>query len=377
MSRFATDLLRVIAVTFIVYNHLSWRIFINVGTGYEDALSLAIAALNQLGKPSVLFFLFLSGFAFGAHPVFGRARPGEFPAARFYSNRVLRILPPYLLASFLAFWFMTESRGYFIGLFDGSNLYHLYFVALLLYLYVLYPALQKLEYTPLRAALLATPAFLIHPFLAHPRAAEHPLAALIGPEGAAWLQAIHDYVHALNHGRVEIWLIYFCYALPFFVYGLWAGRAGRHPDQPRWRFHAASAALPVLCALVFFDFYSAAHNGQHADSAGRIWRLSVAAYALVFIEWMRGLPDRDSGPTLRVLARASFLVYLFHPFVIKLFEGAHFFVQALAVIPLSWALGLALHFIARSHRIFGFILGEGDRQLTGHGPRAAASQSRA
>lgn len=374
MSRFATDLLRVVAVTFIVYNHVSWNIFANVGTAWEDPFSLSIAAFNQLGKPSVLFFLFLSGLAFGAHRTFGSH--DAFSVRHFYTNRVLRILPPYLLASLLAFALGQSRHGFFSGLLDGGNMYHLYFVALLLYLYALYPLLRKIEFSPWRAALFAAPIFLIHPLTAYADVGRHPLLALAGGGLHEGMGALSKSLYATGDGALVTWLVYFAYALPFFQFGIWTGRAGEDlhlsAAEKGRRLTAASILWPIAFAVVFFDFYTGAHAGEHADPAGRIWRISVAIYALVLIEWMRNLPHQPSHPLLKRLSRASFLVYLFHPFLILALRKLDYPIQIPLVIVLSWALGLALHWLATRHPALGALLGEGDRHFGNEAPATPA-----
>ena len=98
MSRFATDLLRVLAACYIVFNHVSWPVFQAIGTPHEYWLSWATALGNQFGKPSVLFFIFLSGFAFS-----GLAGDRQLSTGRFYLNRVARILPPFVVVTIIAF----------------------------------------------------------------------------------------------------------------------------------------------------------------------------------------------------------------------------------------------------------------------------------
>lgn len=438
MSRFATDLLRVIAVTFICYNHAAWEVFINVGTKWEDDFSRAIAAVNQLGKPSVLFFLFLSGLAFGAHRHFGpRAISGassgaasadDFRAGDFFQNRALRILPPFLVISLIGFLLPGVSRadswgGFALHLLDGGNMFHLYFVALLLYLYLLYPLLRRIDFRWSRALLLAAPLLVLHLVNPHDAPADAwfwtTLAGAGVPEAIAFAESIRAALLGPGQGLLATWLIYAAYGLAFFQYGLWTGAAQRShfreadaaslrsvdpisqelqnrarvfDEEQSWfgllqtrligffasprgrRFALLTLLLPAGFALVYFDFYAAAHRGVHADPAGRIWRPEVALYAAVLILWMTQLPPRASGPLLRRLSRASFLVYLFHPlwmFALKDL-GVGFTERVILVIALGWATGLALCWLAARHPVASLLLGEGDRVFAPAAPSAAA-----
>ncbi|MBX7056934.1 MAG: acyltransferase [Leptospirales bacterium] len=367
MSRYATDLLRVVAVSFIVYNHASWNVYTNVGTGWEDPFSLVVAAINQLGKPSVLFFLFLSGLAFGAHPQFGGDSAAPFSTRSFYWNRALRIAPPYLLASLIGFFLGQSRHGFFSGLLDGANMYHLYFVALLLYLYALYPLLRRISFRPWKAALFAAPILLIHPLTAFADLGRHPLLSVTPQELHSAFGEWSGMLHASGGGALATWLIYFAYALPFFQFGIWTGQAGENrqsdSEDRRRRFQISSMLWLAAFCVVFFDFYTGVHAGEHPDPAGRVWRICVAIYALVLIEWMRSLPQQASHPLLKRLSRSSFLVYLFHPFIILALQDLEYKIQIPLVLGLSWGAGLALNWLASLHPLSGALFGEGDRQL--------------
>jgi surface polysaccharide O-acyltransferase-like enzyme len=370
MSRFATDLLRVIAVSCIVFNHATWDGFVQVGTEQATAYSWFYAVVNQLGKPSTIFFLFLSGFAFGAHRRFGGS---EFRADEFYRNRTLRILPVYLLFSTIGFILVSARKrtfdllNYVTGIFEGSHMFHLYFVAMLCYLYAAFPLLARLRYSPLRAALLAVPAIFVYFFV-------DPQVVIALPFGEQFRQELRQTLA----GRPTYWIILFSYAVPFFMYGIWSGRAARAsreagvaPAPNRLLFLIWTALLPVGFLLVFQDFYNqAVHGGVFADFAGRIWRPVVALYALIWIAWIGQIRERDGGPLLRHLARASFLVYISHPLLMITFSVVPYPWRAPVVLALSWPLALGLMGLARLHPALAVLVGEGDREFK-KGPVAA------
>ena len=415
MSRFSTDLLRVIAVTYVVLNHSTWNAFVEVGSPDAHAGSWFFAVLNQLGKPSVLLFLFLSGFAFGVHPKWGGqnvSNERNFVAfsAGFYRNRALRILPPYILMSLVGFAILTVQNAiakpepiagnaaeYFamagalmldfaVGLLDGRHMFHLYFVALLCYLYLLFPWIVRRSIGQARPARIAARIFasilsmlavylLVDPHNRHLQG-QIPVVAQFAPLVQAQLSG-----HAIS------WLILGAYALPFFIGGVRVGQYSRVqsanksdersftiPGRPVVLFLLAGAAF----AFVFFDFvHHVYETGQYPDSAGRIWRPSVVLYAALAVLILWTLTNHHlvtkvgtSGLRLRTLARLSFLVYLTHPLLQFAFSALPFEWRAPLILILAWPLALGLSMLARRYRLAAFLLGEGDRDFAHSGNRS-------
>ncbi len=386
MSRFATDLLRVIAVCCIVFNHATWNGFVELGTGRESVGAWLIAVINQLGKPATLLFFFLSGYAFGAHRLYGGGAT-NFRTSDFYRNRALRILPPFLIMSVFGFLYhglrgkSELSLTYFLaGLPGGAHLFHLYFVAVLLYLYLAYPLLRRLRFRVSTALLLCVPSVLTYIFLD-----PHASMGLLESFGITIARDSRAISAAAAGGSVVAWTILFSYALPFFVYGKWLGESsgGQQADapapwpaffaEPRRRFRVVTALLPVGFILVFYDFCTSTFFGAtHPDPAGRVWRPVVALYAVLWIAWLAHLPERPSGNRLRELARVSFLVYLSHPILMFALAKLPFGLRITLVLGLAWPLALALHGLAKLHPWIGLLLGEGDR-LTAKDGRATTA----
>jgi len=353
VSRIATDFLRVIAITFIVMNHTGWPFYMRSATDRAMTYDRIVAFLNQLGKPSVLIFIFLSGLAFANHRI-----TKNFSAGRFYLHRFMRIFPPYLLVSFLGFYFYdTVAPSEFIfSLVDGSAMYHLYFVALIGYCYLLFPVMRTISFN-LANALLLVSIFIvgnlliaslypssIHPFLADRIAALH--FPSIGTKAARWSE-------------------YLLFALFFFQSGIWIGKR-KSPNTETARSRLAALFFILLFvgfALEWIDFSTRVAAGIDADDSGRVWRWSVAFYGFAWIGFLVFIRPVESHPALRKLARTSFLVYLFHPFLLNatkhLGETAPLF-HYLFMIAASWALALVLYRLGRANKFAGFILGEGD-----------------
>ncbi len=321
-----------------------------VGTGHESWMSHGVAWINQLGKPSVLIFLFLSGFAFGSK----REKPA---LRRFYLSRALRILPLYILVSAVGIYQLPGQpwEKLPLALLDGSAMFHLYFVALLFYLYLLYPLLRRVPFTPLTLTLYGL--VLLSPDLYH-----LTVQGLFPLEQGSPLPV-----------KLSLKAIYVAYALPFFQAGLWIGdflARQKESEQKAALQERRGIALRWLYLsfaylLVLFHFYHQVAGGTDPDTSGRIWRLSVVLYAAGWISVVLALPARHS-PLLSSLARAGYMVYLLHPFGIQLTRGYlswNPWLHTAAVALLTWSTALVLHELAKRSVVLGLFLGEGDRLL--------------
>ncbi|MCB1170338.1 MAG: acyltransferase [Leptospiraceae bacterium] len=399
MSRLATDLLRVFAVSCIVFNHVSWPLFVSSSNASAGPLAHIAAIMNQLGKPSVLFFLFLSGVAFSG-------KKDNLSPAAFYRSRLLRIVPPFLLFSLIFSLYAPDPIHWYdpiLWLFTGSAQYHLYFVAVLLYLYICYPLLREIPYRPSYLLTLIGLGLSLH--LINSLRYQAALPVFMGFR-LTDVGSLHlEQPGAEGNPGSVIWLEYFAFAVPFFMAGLWLpeivkkhGLALHFPELPErntgtegWSEgsalekrirHMADRGVEFLRSLsaghwfqlsfrlllvaggfllVFNDFVAGYSAGLHPDPAGRVWRISVALYAVALILFLIALPRAHSPLWLKKLSRASFLVYLLHPIWIDATRFLHPWYQTQVVIPLSWLSALALHELALAFPALGLFMGEGER----------------
>ena len=365
MSRFGTDLLRILSVTFIIFNHVSWSYFARNGTSSQMPMDMLVAFFNQLGKPSVLIFIFLSGLAFARHRMNARFHP-----LTFYKNRASRILPPYLLATFLGIYFFdTASLNDIIPvLFAGGGMYHLYFVALISYCYLLFPIMRKIPPTRFNIVLGAGSFLLLHFFLAV------FFPSTTNPELSYFLKETFQISQTFQVSDFILnWIDFLSYAILFFQSGIWIGRKNDREKSRRILFFiTASALMTAAFAFVYTDFFFRIHSGVHADPAGRVWRMSVLLYAASWIFLLRNI-KKDSNPFMRRMARASFLVYLFHPFLINMTKSWGYSFPVLhtaGIISASWILSVLLQEIALRFHFAGFLLGEGDKLIEKKDPPA-------
>ena len=103
VRQYQLDFLRGVAATYVLINHARGHFFIGGGKllanhhGPLDYLTILLLQATSLGAEMVILFFVLSGFAM-AHSV---SRSSSIP--RFYAKRVIRIWPPYIAATLLAF----------------------------------------------------------------------------------------------------------------------------------------------------------------------------------------------------------------------------------------------------------------------------------
>lgn len=338
MSRLATDILRILAAAFIIFNHGSWIYFDSIATSHETPSAWLVAAINQFGKPSVLFFIFLSGLAFGAHKVYSQSSQILY----FYRQRFLRIVPPFILVSLGGFALRhNRFENFWPDIVLGNAMPHLYFIPLIFSLYMLFPLLQRLKFNTI-SVLLMTGILSVSEILT---------------------RLLPD----LNH-QLSQWIIYFGYSIPVFTAGIWISRTEeRKKVLPLYLLVILFSATYLL---TFYDFYSHVQSGMRPDPAGRIWRLSVLAYTGVWILLFFHIPLLKPPKWLRRVARASFLVYLIHPFFIWLIESNHIYGHPVKMVFFyliaSWVTVFFLQFLALRFRIVGLFLGEGDLHFKKH-----------
>lgn len=126
------DILRGLSIIGVLLIHISsHRINDNVGL-----------FINQISRFAVPSFLFLSGMGL---TLSNKLNEGYL---NFIVNLVSKILPPYLLWNIL-YYLVNEFEGYSIigftkGVVLGTNAYHLYYVPITIFLYLIYPILLKI-----------------------------------------------------------------------------------------------------------------------------------------------------------------------------------------------------------------------------------------
>ncbi len=357
MSKLSTDILRIISITFIIINHTGWWFFSEMGTYNERELSHLVAWVNQLGKPSVLFFIFLSGYAFGRHRL-----NQNFDTGRFYLHRFLRIWVPYFLISVI-YWLDngTSGENFWRGILIGSHKYHLYFIPLISFLYLLFPLLRKIPFSWKYLSLFFGIMVAIHFFASDYQ--DYPI--FLG-----WQTDFTDHLFASKYYNVEPYEMIF-FSLFFFQLGLWSAREGKMPGTDFFQRSISfmnKTLFWIIVMCIFFgwtllDYYLRVRVGMPSDPAGRIWRIPVVFYAISVIFFMQNMLTRIQSDFIGQLSRASFLVYLIHPLILDYFRLWNVPFLFFSVIAVSWALGYLGTVLSAQSRFLGILLGDGDKVL--------------
>jgi peptidoglycan/LPS O-acetylase OafA/YrhL len=143
-SAFQMELLRGLAITGVVAIHTSGHF---ARAGAFSTLVVSNLIVDAFTHYAVPLFVLLSGMALALrYPSIGPS-----PELRaFYQRRLTRVIPPYVVFSLLylaLFAFEHEpspASWVAFALLTGNAYYHLWFVALLIQLYVLFPAFLRL-----------------------------------------------------------------------------------------------------------------------------------------------------------------------------------------------------------------------------------------
>jgi peptidoglycan/LPS O-acetylase OafA/YrhL len=143
-TRTRLDALRGVAILGVIAVHTSAHFT------YVGSLSPVVRAnivVDVFAHFAVPLFLLLSGIALGLRYGAGALR---FSARSFYARRLTKIIPPYVVFSLLYLVLFAVEYGppaaswVPLALLSGSAYYHLWFVALLIQLYLLFPLLRSL-----------------------------------------------------------------------------------------------------------------------------------------------------------------------------------------------------------------------------------------
>lgn len=134
--------MRIMACLMVILIHISATPVVSLE---PNSLTQAIfVSINQIAKPAVPIFIFISGFLL--HSIYrGKALlPFEY-----WKKRLPKLVIPYVLWS-LGYYLLYVKLGYYPldlkfvlkGLLYGTFIYHLYFMVIIIQFYILYPLLH-------------------------------------------------------------------------------------------------------------------------------------------------------------------------------------------------------------------------------------------
>ena len=327
MSRFRTDLLRLLSMTMVLAIHATgpYEFFFLSGHDYFSQDFLAVI-LNQLARFSVPVFVALSGF--GLTMKYGLQTQGsgksleqlQVPVLPFYRDRLYKIGIPFLFWSLL----YLAVQGKFKGPYDEAWLldllpylyrtgadYHFYFFHIIFECYLVFPAvlwlfsrLGKLR-TPVLILSLALQLYVSSP--AHIWWADYPRIPFV-------FSAFFLY-----------WQFPLCLGIFFGLKHL-EDSSQTKPDARgnRWLLVAGSA-LSFLVVLAEYVFWS--YRGENPGDFNHFTRMSVILYSsaffLLFYYWPRS-EDSTANPEskktenrISYLAGLSFFVYIVHTWILR------------------------------------------------------------
>jgi peptidoglycan/LPS O-acetylase OafA/YrhL len=361
----ALDWLRAAATVAVISIHVTLGGWDPDHAAAWEALSpasrFANALANSLSRFAVASFVAASFFLLARSLA---ARPEPYGAV--VRKRFARIAPAYLFWSAVfmvvqglrvaagkhslaaGFGWAKEAPPWAYALLAGAppNMYHLWFVPMLLALTLAFPLARGLARGP--AAIAAAAGFLA---LADWLNAHQPAVVAASPWGGFWWPGTRVVTYAA-----------------FATLGWAAAQAvARGPSLAARRALVLLGALAIAFALVVFVGEArakAAASGAVADGPLTYWALYAYPAGLFGIVIFAGLGSRRAPPrAVARLAELSFGVYLAHPLALMLFDplegrglrfgGRGLFVAKIAIVlALAWALTAAM---ARSPRLRRFV----------------------
>lgn len=260
--------------------------------------------INRLSKPSVPMFIFISGFLLHA----GKSQGLQL----YYRKKLPKLVVPYILWATLyygVFWYFgyypLNAVFYVKGLLQGSFIYHLYFMIIIIQLYVLYPLLEFLEKRVGTLGLF--------------------IATVLFQIGSTFLSLpLQDRL--------------FCTYISYFTLGLLAHSLYSHPwlDSTRLKISALVAFL-VSGGYYTLQFIKIQNEGftilHHMDSVVYMTFSLISCGALwILLKSVPQIYDQHKK-TAKFLSDATLNVYYAHPLIIML---SNYTLDRLGIISISF-----------------------------------------
>ncbi len=144
----SADIIRIIAAYFVIFSHSTDRFVLYTVLKTSSAWHI-IYYLNTLSRVAVPLFVVLSGYL-----ILNRSKIKT--VKEFYNKRFSRILYPFIIwlaiyYGWTVYWDGTTLTWSFIGqTLWGANIWHLYFLIIILELYLITPLLERFNDTKTR-----------------------------------------------------------------------------------------------------------------------------------------------------------------------------------------------------------------------------------
>lgn len=299
------DILRVVSIIGVILIHI-------IGSSLHfwhegSAAWTVLISIDQFFRFSVPLFVFISGYTL--YSKYAR----NFKYWDFYSKRVARVLPWYLVWSLIIYLYInfTVEPG-FVNyptwklILLGKVDYHLYFVSMIFQLYLLFPALLWL-YKKFRSYFIVT-LFVLEAILYY----------TFSLDGQRIIQLPWRFYEQQQYLFFGTWVFYF--VLGFVLSDKWFG-AKLNVGRGKFIF------LLTTLAILTYSIYESLHLiSATADTnvATRSTRITLLLYSTSFVISALLYSDlllKINKHLLRILlyfANISFLVYLIHALTIRI-----------------------------------------------------------
>ncbi len=134
--------MRIIACLMVILIHITATPVVSLSP--NSFAQLFFVLVNQIAKPAVPIFIFISGFLL--HSIY---RGKSLSPLVYWKKRLPKLVFPYVLWS-LGYYFIYMKMGYYPleinfilkGLLLGTFIYHLYFMVIIIQFYIIYPLLH-------------------------------------------------------------------------------------------------------------------------------------------------------------------------------------------------------------------------------------------
>lgn len=307
------EYLRVIGMLAVISIHVTEYYTV---LGSVNSLRTALVYLDWIFQFAVPLFIFISGF------VLYKNYPKGISLGSFYKKRALSILPQYFI--FTLFYMLWENynsidgitinlKTYTYNLATGGGYYQLWFFALIIQFYVLYPLFLKL-YNYLKVKKLH---FLML------------ILALLTQMGWNFIITNYDYFSFSN-------LTVFLNHVFYFVLGIFACEYYEEVKGYLPKFKASFWALTFFIMNAVFCYFTVKvlKNGIPIEQGDLIYSVTGVSsfvlpilYAILFATLLKAVisiknSTAASGRIINSLAAYSFGIYLIHPFFIDLIDNA-------------------------------------------------------
>lgn len=300
------DILRCVSIFGVVLIHIIGSSFHFWSKG--SPTWFVFLTLDQLFRFSVPLFVFISGYTLYSK------YSDNFKYRDFYSRRVARVLPWYLIWSLIIYAYInfTVKPG-FVNyptwklIFLGKVDYHLYFVSMIFQLYLLFPAFLWL-YNKLRSN------FVIVLFVL-----EVLLYLIFSLDGQKIIQLPWRFYEQQQYLFFGTWVFYFVLGFMLSEKSLAVAKLNLQPKKLVFIF--------VTIAILIYSVYDSLHlisTTADTNVATRSTRIPLLLYstsfvisALVYSDLLLKM-NKVLERTLLYFAKISFLVYLIHALVMRI-----------------------------------------------------------